>query len=461
MAAEHALPTWADLVHVVSRGDGAEPTLSTVLPLLRRLTGAATVLVMRRDGDSWVPGVLDGDPLPTVDLPQALRRADDEGDPGAHGADEVPAGWVGVEHVVRRVLPGHLGVLVAAWRDAPVDGWDAALQVVLTGLARLDAEERLADLTARVDNAQRLANMGDYDWHIASDTNRWSDQLYRIYGHEPQSFNPSYERFLSFIHPDDQGWIKQLHQRAYATGEPYAMTERIVRPGGEVRYLSSNGQVLLEDGRPVRMRGTCVDVTDRVLAEQDRERSAQRFRTLVESSPDAILVMDGEGTVVQANGRAHDLLGGDPVGQTLPELVGQDESRPDGAVRATGLDGRRLLLDVSMADLGTTSTEGEVAAFLRDALPRLRSEALAAAVRESQVRRRQAMEINDNVVQGLSVALYSLRDDDHELATSFVERTLHAARQMMSDLLEPVEGDEIQAGDLVRSLPSRLDGATA
>ena len=51
------------------------------------------------------------------------------------------------------------------------------------------AEEALRDLQARVDNAQQLANMGDYDWEIASDTNRWSDQLFRIYGHEPQSFS--------------------------------------------------------------------------------------------------------------------------------------------------------------------------------------------------------------------------------------------------------------------------------
>ena len=64
-----------------------------------------------------------------------------------------------------------------------------------------------------------------------------------------------------------------MHQHAYATGEPYQMIERIVRPDGEVRYLSSNGEVILdEDGTPVRMRGTCIDITDRVLADRERER---------------------------------------------------------------------------------------------------------------------------------------------------------------------------------------------
>jgi PAS domain S-box-containing protein len=155
--------------------------------------------------------------------------------------------------------------------DSPEQRLDDALQ------RQHHAEEALRDLQARVDNAQLLANMGDYDWEIATDTNWWSDQLFRIYGYEPQAFAPSYERFLSMIHPDDQARIKALHQQAYATGEPYEMVERIVRPDGEVRHLSSNGQVVTDDdGNPLRFRGTCIDITDRVAADEERERHAAR-----------------------------------------------------------------------------------------------------------------------------------------------------------------------------------------
>ncbi len=113
-----------------------------------------------------------------------------------------------------------------------------------SGLAHALAGERrahrtaaadLVDLQHRVDNAQQLANMGDYDWHVATDTNTWSDQLYRIYGYEPQEFNASYAVFLEHIYPDDRDMVTSTHQRAYATGEPYQMIERIVRPDGEVR----------------------------------------------------------------------------------------------------------------------------------------------------------------------------------------------------------------------------------
>ena len=130
----------------------------------------------------------------------------------------------------------------------------------------------LADLRSRVDNAQRLAEMGDYDWHIESDTNTWSDQLYRIYGYEPGAIQASYDVFMQHIHPDDRDMVRAVHQQAYASGEPYEMVERIVRPDGELRYLASNGQVLTDaNGTPIRFRGTCIDITDRVRAEQAAE----------------------------------------------------------------------------------------------------------------------------------------------------------------------------------------------
>lgn len=336
-------------------------------------------------------------------------------------------------------------------------GRDVGQVLVDAAVARLEAQSELADLVARVDNAQQLANMGDYDWHIPTDTNRWSDQLFRIYGHEPQSFNMSYERFIEHIHPEDRERIMGIHQHSYATGEPYSMIERIVRPSGEVRYLSSNGQVLMgEDGNPVRMRGTCIDITDRVAAERSREQSAARFSGLVEACPDAILVVDGDGSVVLANHRADALLGGDPVGRGIGDCFAEP-LRTKEEVPAVGLDGRELILDVTVAEL-SIDDEVLVAAFLRDATTRLDSEAVAARLREAQVRRRQALEINDNVVQGLTAAVQALEHGDSRAANSYVDRILTSARKMMNDLLDPLDGADLHPGDLVRTGPSRLHG---
>ena len=79
-------------------------------------------------------------------------------------------------------------------------------------------EAELSDLKARVAAAQELANMGDYDWDIVANTNRWSDQLYRIYGLEPQSLNMSYEEFMSRVHPDDREMLLAWAEKKGADG---------------------------------------------------------------------------------------------------------------------------------------------------------------------------------------------------------------------------------------------------
>lgn len=208
------------------------------------------------------------------------------------------------------------------------------------------AEAALRDLEERMAAAQSLAHMGTYDWHIPSDANTWSDELYRIYGCEPQAFEATYERFLSFVHPEDRDQVRAVHQHAYLTGEPYSMVERIVRPDGEVRVLQSDGEVLLDDyGRPVRMRGTCLDITERWRAEEERTR-------------------------------------------------------------------------------------------------------VAAELRENDARRRQALELNDNVVQGLATLVFALQHGRAPEAMHVALATLDAARAMMDDLI----GAAPLAGDLVRDV---------
>ena len=260
------------LAGVIARENHADPVVDAALPVLLAFDDVTAALVVRETPEGPSVATALGQDLAPTDLAALVGPAE----PGRSVDCPVPAGWAeqGVNRVTCRRLAGHVGVLVLGRGGATDDDADAlelALATLDTGLARVQSQADLRDLTARVNNAQLLANMGDYDWHIATDTNTWSNQLFRIYGHEPQSFNPSYEKFLSLIHPDDRERISGLHQHAYATGEPYAMIERIVRPDGEVRYLSSNGEVIFgEDNVPIRMRGTCIDITDRVLADRER-----------------------------------------------------------------------------------------------------------------------------------------------------------------------------------------------
>ncbi len=189
---------------------------------------------------------------------------------------------------------GVLGVFAPEHLD------DDALAQLVTAVGELLGaglrQRELVDLVAangrRLAEAQELAHLGSYDWDIRTDTNVWSEELYRIYGAEPGDFQPTYDEFLARIHPDDRDKVMAVHREAFETLEPYQMEERIVRPDGSVRILATTGEVVVDDaGTPIRMRGICLDVTDRRMAERQRqatERAEERRRHAFRINDDVV-----------------------------------------------------------------------------------------------------------------------------------------------------------------------------
>lgn len=208
---------------------------------------------------TWSPGRagwvhVHGDQVP---LPDDLPSA-----PGVTDDGEAVTVRVGEDPTASRVLVLHAPDLDPAARAAVGGLLRVALGRLVERGAADSVRQRLAD-------NERIGQLGSYDWHVPTDTNRWSDQLYRIYGEEPQSFNASYERFIEFIHPDDRDKVRAIHERAFETGEPYEMEERIVLADGTERLLWSNGEVIMgPDGTPEHFIGICRDVTDQRAAEE-------------------------------------------------------------------------------------------------------------------------------------------------------------------------------------------------
>ena len=176
----------------------------------------------------------------------------------------------------------------------------------------MECDEELALLRAELDEArrneqrlveaQRISQVGSYDFEIATNTNTWSDQLYRIYGREPQSFMASYEVFLGLLHPDDVEHVTAVHQRSLETLEPYEMEERVIWPDGQVRTLASWGEIVVDDeGRPARMVGICWDITDRKKMEEQLVHEALHDR--LTGLPNRALFVDRLAQAVPAQDR--------------------------------------------------------------------------------------------------------------------------------------------------------------
>jgi PAS domain S-box-containing protein len=136
-----------------------------------------------------------------------------------------------------------------------------------------DAESELTRARRQLGEAQELARVGSWEWDIPQNVVWWSDQLYRIYGLEPRSILPTYEEFLSRVHPEDRESVDERNRRAFADHEPFEDVKRIVRGDGREILMSTEGEVICDEaGATIRMVGICQDVTDR---EHARDAEAQ------------------------------------------------------------------------------------------------------------------------------------------------------------------------------------------
>ena len=70
--------------------------------------------------------------------------------------------------------------------------------------------------------AQKMAHIGNWEWDIATDKAYWSDEMYRIFGRDPQELAPAYNEYLSYIHPDDRDYVDNAIKKA-VNGKPYSI----------------------------------------------------------------------------------------------------------------------------------------------------------------------------------------------------------------------------------------------
>ena len=152
--------------------------------------------------------------------------------------------------------------------------FDAGGAVVGVGAVATDiTERRLAEQGLReqrtlLAEAQKLAGLGSWEWDPVSGRVTWSDEMYSIYGVRPGEFRPSFESYLERIHPDDRARAAATVALALMDNRAFSMDERIVRPDGHVRQLRSHGEVVRDEaGRPLKMVGACMDVTEQKAAE--------------------------------------------------------------------------------------------------------------------------------------------------------------------------------------------------
>ncbi len=125
----------------------------------------------------------------------------------------------------------------------------------------------------RFEMALRAGRIGTWRWDIRVNVVDWDASMEELYGFEPGTFDGTYETYAGRLHPEDRPGVEAVISELLRHRSPsYHVEHRTVLPNGDVRWFAATGQLSLgEDGEPLELIGVAMDVTDRRLAEQERE----------------------------------------------------------------------------------------------------------------------------------------------------------------------------------------------
>jgi PAS domain S-box-containing protein len=176
--------------------------------------------------------------------------------------------------------------------------------------ARKRAETALRESEEALRRAQRVAHLGSWDWDLRTDKVARSDELFAIYGLEPSPEFGSPYSLARFVHPGDVERLTRAVSETISSGASFRVECRIIRPGGIERIVLQQGEIVSQDGRPARLVGTVLDITERKHVERELEESARLLRTVLEQSPVGILLVHAPPDArVEPNRRALEMIG--------------------------------------------------------------------------------------------------------------------------------------------------------
>jgi PAS domain S-box-containing protein len=181
-------------------------------------------------------------------------------------------------------------ILSLAPADGEVVGEVLAVGHVQDISTRKQAEEELCRNSERLAEAERVAEMGSWEWDITNDQTTWSAGLLHVYGITPDQFDATLRGWQQRVYPDDRELVNQTIDHALAERSSFTFEYRAIRPDGRVRTLRSRGDVVVDDsGKPIRLIGIAQDITDAKLAHEalqttsaDLERRATELQQLAQ-----------------------------------------------------------------------------------------------------------------------------------------------------------------------------------
>jgi len=122
----------------------------------------------------------------------------------------------------------------------------------------------------RLKEAQRIAKLGSWETDLQTFDVKWSDEIHRIFETDSKVFQVTHDAFLSFIHPEERNKVNLAFEHSFSKRSHNSIEHKIITKNGALKHVIENWKIINDDkGHPVRAVGTCQDITERKLAEQE------------------------------------------------------------------------------------------------------------------------------------------------------------------------------------------------
>ena len=198
----------------------------------------------------------------------------------------------------------------------------AVLMMIKTANVIKKAQEKIIKNHFKFKEAQRIAKIGSWEWDLRTNKLRWSQEQFKLFGEERNSFDLTYEGYLTHLSVNDRAITIGLANQAIETKGSFAVEHQIIRKDGSTLFVFEQGTVLYDQqNKPIGMFGTTQDITERKISELMLIEAQEKFQSIFDNTADGIYQSTSDGEFIMVNKSMAKIFGYDSPEELMQSIT--------------------------------------------------------------------------------------------------------------------------------------------